>query len=230
MNKIFITITALFFCISLMAQDINKMDAKGQRHGQWKGTYEDTKLPRYEGTFNHGRETGVFKFFENTKGSPLAATRDFSGAKGSCYTVFFDDKGQKNAEGKEVNKQREGEWKFYQEKGALLSIENYSNGKIVGVKKVYFPDKTIAEETTYRNGIKDWVYKKYTEKGVVLEEALYKNGEYHGPVTYRNPENEIIVKGQFKNGKKAGIWQYFENGKLVKEIDMSAIRTSKKQS
>ncbi len=230
MNKIIAVIAILFSVWGVTAQEINKKDANGQRHGLWKGTYEDTKLPRYEGTFNHGKERGIFKFFENKKGSPLTATRDFSANDGSCMTVFFNEKGQKTAEGKEVDKLRQGEWKFYQENNQLLSTETYDKGKIVGVRKVYFPGKKLAEETTYVNGIKEGPYKRYTEEGVVLEEATYKNNEYQGPVIYRNPENEVVVKGQYKNGKKAGIWQYFENGKIVKEVDMSAKREPAKKA
>lgn len=230
MKKLISFALTAVFSVAALAQDVNKKDAKGERHGLWKGTFEDSKLPRYEGTFNHGKETGVFKFYDNTKGSGVVATRDFKG-DGSCYTTFFDEKGQKNAEGKEVNKLREGEWKFYQEKGALLSVENYTKGKITGVRKVYFPGNIIAEETNYVNGLKEGAYKKYTDKGIVLEESLYKNNEYHGPVVYRNTDNVVVVKGQFKNGKKAGIWQYFEKGKLIKEVDMSAKRVpAKKQN
>lgn len=230
MKKIILFAVAALFSVTAFAQDINKKDAKGERHGLWKGMYEDTKLPRFEGTFSHGKETGKFKFFENTKGSPLAATRDFS-ADGSCLTAFYNEKGQKTAEGKEVNKLRQGEWKFYQENNQLLSIENYDKGKIVGIRKVFFPGNIIAEETAYVNGVKDGAYKKYSDNGVVLEEASYKAGEYHGPAVYRNGKNEVVAKGQFKNGKKAGVWQYFEKGKLVKEVDMSAKRkVERKQS
>ncbi|OYQ32259.1 hypothetical protein CHU92_14330 [Flavobacterium cyanobacteriorum] len=230
MKKLLSAIVLLCLTLTATAQDINKKDAGGQRHGLWKGVYEDTKLPRYEGTFNHGKETGVFKFFENTKGSPVVATKDFSAGNGSCYTVFFDAKGAKTAEGREVNKVREGEWKFYQEGGALLSLENYTGGKLTGTKKVFYPGTILAEETVYVNGVKEGPYRRYTEKGVVIEEAQYKNDEFHGPVIYRNPGNQVIVKGQFKNGKKAGIWQYFEKGKLVKEVDMSAKRVPAKKA
>jgi antitoxin component YwqK of YwqJK toxin-antitoxin module len=224
MKNIFALAALFFLTLSVAAQDVNQMDAKGLRHGLWKGIYDDTKLPRYEGTFNHGKETGTFKFFENAKASPLVATRVFA-ADGSCYTTFFDAKGLKTGEGKEVNKLYEGEWRFYHPNStALLSVEKYVKGKIVGIRKVFYPNKAIGEETAYVNGVKEGIYKKYTEKGILLEDALYKNGEFHGPVTYRNQQGEIVATGQFKNGKKAGMWKYFEKGKLVKEEDKSIVR------
>jgi antitoxin component YwqK of YwqJK toxin-antitoxin module len=203
------------------AQSINKMDAEGKRHGLWKGTYEKSKKPRYEGTFDHGKETGTFKFFEDDKTSSLGATRTFA-ADGSCITTFFDAKGKKISEGKEVNKLREGEWKFYTEgTEKLLSTEPYVNGKINGIRKVYFAGGALAEEATYVNDIKQGPYKQYTEKGIVLEESTYKNNALDGPATFRNAHGEIVNKGQFVANKKAGKWQFFEKGKMVKEEDMS---------
>lgn len=213
----------LLFLISInsFAQDINKMDAAGKRHGIWKGTYEKSKRPRYEGTFDHGKETGTFTFFEDDKTSTLAAKRTFA-ADGSCTTVFFDAKGKKISEGKEVNKLREGEWKFYNEgTEKLISTETYVNGKINGVKKVYFPGGKVAEEVTYVNGIMEGPYKQYNEKGTVLEESVYKNDKLNGPVTYRDARGEVASKGQFVDNRKTGKWQFFEKGKVVKEEDMT---------
>src|SRR5690606_33934540 len=104
----------LVFLVSFgaLAQDINKTDAAGKRHGLWKGTHEGSKRPRYEGTFDHGKEVGIFKFFDDTKAGTVIATRDFTAKDGSCYTTFFDQKGNKVSEGREFNRQREGEWKL----------------------------------------------------------------------------------------------------------------------
>ena len=63
----------LLFTSSLFAQEYNKVDANGKKHGVWKGIYEESKRPRYEGTFDHGKEIGMFKFFDdNTSGKVIA--------------------------------------------------------------------------------------------------------------------------------------------------------------
>lgn len=217
----------ILFLISTVsfAQNINQMDAAGKRHGLWKGTYEKSKKPRYEGTFDHGKETGTFKFFNDDKTSTLAATRTFA-ADGSCITTFVDEKGKKLSEGKEVNKQREGEWKFYDPNtNKLISTEPYVNGKIQGVRKVFFADGKIAEEVTYVNGVKEGTYKQYTEKGLVLEESTYKNDKLHGPATFRDGHGDIVSKGQFADNKKTGKWQFFEKGKKVREEDLTNKKT-----
>ena len=58
---------SLLISISVFAQDINKLDENGKKNGLWKGFYEGSKRPRYEGAFEHGKETGTFKYFDDTK-------------------------------------------------------------------------------------------------------------------------------------------------------------------
>jgi antitoxin component YwqK of YwqJK toxin-antitoxin module len=225
MKNRFLAIVALFLMSSgIYAQDSNKMDNAGKRDGLWKGSYETSKRPRYEGTFNHGKETGTFKFFEDNATSTLAATRVFA-KDGSCYTTFFDEKGNKVGEGKEVNKVKEGEWKFYHPASAVvMAVENYSKGKLTGVRKTYFPSGKLAEEANYANGLKNGPYRQYTEKDIVLEESVYKDDKLQGPALYRNAHGEVTRKGQYADNKKTGIWQYFEKGKMVKQEDMTNLK------
>ena len=80
---------------SFSQEKTNQLDDKGLRHGLWKGFFEESKRPRYEGVFNHGQETAVFKYFDDTKAGSVIATRDFTKGKGNCYTIVFDQKGNK---------------------------------------------------------------------------------------------------------------------------------------
>ncbi|ESU28830.1 MORN repeat protein [Flavobacterium limnosediminis JC2902] len=219
-NISFILLLTLW-CSVIYGQNINKFDESGKRHGLWKGVYEDTKNPRYEGTFEHGKETGVFKYFDNTVKLVVIATRDFSANDGSHYTTFYNQKGFKVSEGKVVGKDTYvGEWKYYHlDSKKIMTLENYVDGKLNGVRKVYFPNDKIAEETTYVNGKKEGKYKKYADNGVVLEESNYKNDQYDGMATFRISEKQISGQGMFKNGKKVGKWKVLENGKL-KTVNM----------
>jgi antitoxin component YwqK of YwqJK toxin-antitoxin module len=211
---------SLLISVSVFAQDINKLDGNGKKHGLWKGIYEESKRPRYEGTFDHGKEVGMFKFFDDTKVGTVIATREFNSKDDSCYTIFYNQKKNKVSEGKLVNKQFEGEWKYYHEDSpTVMTLEQYTNGKLNGSRKVFYKSGKIAEETTYRNGIKDGVYKSYAENGIVIEETIYKNGEYDGQAVYRNVDGQIAGQGLYKNGKKVGIWKILEKGKL-KNVNM----------
>lgn len=214
-------IILLFLTNLSFAQEINKLDGNGKKHGLWKGIYEESKRPRYEGTFDHGKEVGLFKFFDDTKAGTVIATREFNLNDNSCYTIFYNQNKHKVSEGKVVNKQFDGDWKYYHEDlPSIMTLEHYVNGKLDGVRKVYYKSGEIAEETTYKNGIKNGPYKSYAENGVVMEESIYKNGEYDGAAVYRNPQNQITGQGIYKKGKKVGMWKIMEKGKL-KDVNMN---------
>ncbi len=226
-------IVFLIYSISLFSQaDCNKLDANGKKIGLWKGVFEDTKRPRYEGTFDHDKEVGLFKFFDNTKASNLIATREFNSKDNSAYTIFYDFNKNKISEGKVINKLYEGLWIYYH-KGStvIMTSENYKNGKLNGTKTVNFKSGKPAEISNYKNGILDGVYIKYDESGVALEESFYVNGELSGETTYRAPDGLVVAKGKFINGIKVGIWQFFENGKLESEDNYDQpVRTKSKRN
>lgn len=214
----------ILFLISSVAfsQDFNKVDSNGKKDGVWKGTYEISKRPRYEGTFDHGKETGIFKFFDDTKKGDVIATRDFTANDGSSYTIFFDQNKNKVSEGKEIGKSREGEWKYYHKASkVVMTLENYKNGKLEGTRSVYYPDAKIAEEMTYKNGLKEGIYKKYGQNAILLEQSIFKDNLYNGDAIFYDSDGVMASKGKFLNGKKVGRWQFYLKGKLTKEVNMS---------
>ncbi|WP_264520676.1 toxin-antitoxin system YwqK family antitoxin [Flavobacterium sp. N1994] len=214
-------IVLLLTSISVCAQDFNKLDEAGKKHGIWKGIYKESNRPRYEGTFDHGKEVGIFKFFDDTKAGTVIATREFNAKDGSCYTIFYNQNKNKVSEGKVINKQFDGEWKYYHEDlPTIMTQEFYKNGKLEGIRKVFYQSGKIAEETSYKNGIKEGKYKSYAENGIVLEESIYKNGEYDGLAIFKDPNNQIVGQGLYKEGKKVGMWKVLVKGKL-KEVNMN---------
>lgn len=222
MLAVFRVFVLFLCCQAVFSQtDANPVDANGKKHGVWKGFYAESGRQRYEGTFDHGKEVGVFNFYDDTKAKSIIATRTFNAADNSCYTVFYDQNKNVVSEGKEVNKLREGRWKYYHKASkSLMTLENYKNGKLDGVRTVYYPSGKAVDETIYKNGLKEGVYKKYSEKGIVLELSFFKNNEYEGEAVYKDPNDLVIAKGKFKNGKKIGKWQFFINGKLDSEENM----------
>lgn len=222
MLAIFRILVFFLCCQAVFSQtNYNPVDENGKKHGVWKGFYEESGRQRYEGTFEHGKEIGVFNFFDDTKAKSIIATRTFSAKDNSCYNVFYDQNKNIVSEGKEVNKLREGQWKYYHKASkSIMTLENYKNGKLDGVRTVYYPSGKIVDETIYKNGLKEGVYKKYSEKGIVMENSFFKNGEYEGEAVYKDPNDLVVAKGKFKNGKKIGKWQFFVNGKLESEENM----------
>jgi len=196
----------------------NQFDAKGKKHGFWKGVFEESKRLRYNGTFEHGVEVDTFKYYDDTKAQSLLATRIFSDKGKVAQTTFYDQKKNKVSEGKTVNRLNEGNWNYYH-KGSiqLMKVENYKNGKLEGDQKIYFNDGKIAEETTYKNGLREGVYKIYLQSGTIVEESTFKENQYDGPAIFRDAAGIIISKGNFVKNEKKGIWEFYKEGKLDKK-------------
>ena len=231
LNKKIVFVLLVVNVLSIQAQnDFNILDNQGKKNGLWKGNYEDTKNPKYEGTFEHGKEVGTFTFFDNTKTKTVIATRAFNPKDNSAYTIFYDQSKNKVSEGKVVNKLFDGPWKYYHKAPkVVMTTENYSNGKLEGVRSVFYPSGKIAEEMMYKNNLKNGLYKRYTEAGIIIEESNYTNNEFDGLATFKDPdEGSLVSTGKFLNGKKVGVWQFFNKGKLVKEINMSDLKNASK--
>lgn len=63
MKKLALFLICFFqFVITYGQGDTNQMDEEGKRHGLWRKYYNNNRV-RYSGTFEHGKEVGVFKYY-----------------------------------------------------------------------------------------------------------------------------------------------------------------------
>ena len=201
-------------------QSINQTDNAGNRHGKWIEYYDDAQeIIKFEGEFIHGKETGLFKFYQEGLRQP-AAIMVFDTATDTVHAKFLSQSGKTISEGKMIDQQRTGLWTyFHKNSNKVMMTETYKNGKLEGVKTTFYPNGQIAEEANYLNGEFHGSRKLYSEKGVVLEDLQYNRGELHGPAKFYNGKGEIMSEGRYKNNKHHGTWRYYENGNLVREKD-----------
>lgn len=206
------------FFVANSQEKINQLDADGKKDGLWKGVFEGSKRPRYQGMFKNGVEVDTFKYFDDTKTQVLLATRIFSEKGTIAQTTFYDQKKNKVSEGKTINRLNEGAWNYYhKDSKQLMKVEFYKKGKLEGAQKIYFEDGKVAEETTYKNGLREGVYKVYLRNGIIAEEATFKNNQYEGAATYRDASGTIVSKGNFAKNEKKGVWEFYADGKLTKK-------------
>ncbi len=198
--------------------DVNQFDENGKRHGSWKKYFEGTEQLRYEGTFEHGKEVGTFKFYcEECKSQPMV-TKEFSGKDNLADVKYYTIKGKLVSEGKMQGKKRVGEWLYYHEKtNSVMSRENYVDDKLHGKKYTYYPNGNITEEITYEHGVMQGDNLYYGPDGVMLKKLKYVNNELHGEAFYYDANGNVTIKGFYKDGKKHGLWQYFKDGKVTLE-------------
>ena len=222
--KPFVIILIFLATISTFSQEINQLDAKGERNGIWKKNFDGTDQPRYEGEFKHGKEIGTFKFYKLVeKKSVLSATKEFNANDNIASVKFYSSTGKLISEGKMNGQLFIGKWTYYHNKtNAVMSMENYNeNGNLNGEKLVYYENGQIAEKSNYVNGKQEGLSIWYSEIGVVLKEFQYENDELHGLSKYYDNKGQLIAEGSYRRGQKHGIWKYYTEGKLTEEKNFS---------
>ncbi|MEL6813012.1 MAG: hypothetical protein AAFP76_16935 [Bacteroidota bacterium] len=203
---------------TVLGQEINQMDANGERHGIWQKKFPGSDQLRYEGRFEHGKEVGTFKFYcDDCKTQPMVV-KEFSSKDNTAAVKYFTKKGKLVSEGKMKGKDRIGEWVYYPEKSkAVMTREFYVAGKLDGVKTTYYPNGQVTEELNYTNGQRQGANNYYSLEGVLLKKLQYINDELHGPAEYYDSNGNVTIKGQYVKGKKHGLWKYYKNGKVELE-------------
>ena len=223
MRSVFLFFTLIFFFQAPAQEKINQLDTHGKRHGLWRKTFEENPDQiRYEGSFHHGKETGLFTFYILGQEKP-AATKFYSPDSDTAQVKFLTQKGKIISEGKMLGEERVGEWNYYHlNSDKLMMTENYMDGKLEGEKVIYFENGTPTEKSFYKNGKLHGEQLIYSEKGVLLKKFTYNEGNLHGPARFYNGKAELLIEGEYRNDKHYGLWKYYENGNLKEQKDFSA--------
>jgi len=206
----------LNFFVSHSQDDVNQMDADGNRHGVWKKYYNNDRI-RYAGTFDHGKEVGVFKFYSAVNSDYPIMVKEFDASGDLAKVSFYTPEGILESKGLMRGKQREGKWLYYHPDGkSVMSEENYLNGKLDGDYKTFYPSGEPTEITYYKNGLLHGNYKKYSIKGFLYQDFNYANGKLNGmAIYYSRKTGDLIKKGPFKDDLRVGTWENYVDGELV---------------
>ena len=193
-------------------------------HFLLKTTFKGTKELRYEGQFSHGKEIGLFKFYQylNEK-SILSATKKFNDSNSVAEVRFYNPSGSIISQGKMNGKKYVGEWNYYHKNSVkIMRIERYdAYGLQQGEFKVYYKNGQLAEKSNYKDDKLDGESLWFNQNGVIIKKFTYKEGLLQGPSKIYSNDGNLIVEGQYKGDKKHGIWLYYEEGKLLKQKDFT---------
>ena len=119
-----------------------------------------------------------------------------------------------------VGKIPDGLVKEYDENGQLVGEDNYKNGELDGLSRLYGgKDRHLLLEINYKNG-KARVWKTYYENGVLRMEINYKNGKRNGIERLYTKNEKLGIESNWKDGKRDGITKiYWEDGDIIAYID-----------
>ena len=129
--------------------DYNKQDAKGKRDGVWIQQWKDTRNMLYQGQYDHGKPTGQWLRF-NPDGSLAAVIQHVQDTTVVDVLFYHSDGATKASEGRYVKKQKDGNWRIWNESGMLLSDENYKDSLLEGACKYFFDGGQLLKIETYK--------------------------------------------------------------------------------
>lgn len=214
------TLSLLLFLISMVSFAQNLTDGKGLKQGKWSKKHSNGEL-RYEGEFKDDKEVGTFKFYD--KKGRLISIRSYQVPGETAQCEMYNFYGDLHAKGTLKNRKKEGEWIFYSNRGQdTVSVENYNNGVLHGVKTTYFSNGQLASKIEYNQGKKTGEYVEYYRNGQVEQSGKYVDGELDGEVKFWHSTGVLKRQGSYKMGDKIGKWiSYDINGRATKVIDYS---------
>lgn len=208
---------------------LNKTDSEGRKQGHWISLYPNGNT-HYECVFRNDHPVGEFKrYYEDQSINSVMIFSD--DGKEADATIYYPD-GSIAAQGKYVNRKKEGKWKFFSSTipGYLLNEEEYSQNHRNGLSLKFYTDSTVAEKVLYRNDLKEGEYIQYYASGKIFLRSNYTAGILNGnfEVWYENGNPEIT--GFYKNNFREGKWIIFnEDGTVKYELNYTAGMTKDRQ-
>ncbi|MEX0996929.1 MAG: tetratricopeptide repeat protein [Flavobacteriaceae bacterium] len=124
------------------------------------------------------------------------------------------------AVGKMENNVVSGSWSFYTNKGAFSAKGQFDiKGKRDGNWIWYYPDGTVKETATFKNGLVEGKNTFNFPNGKPNYVAQFKNDELDGEYLLYNEKGALFHKKHFKNGKLDGVFNsYFDVGEAIPEF------------
>jgi len=225
MLKFFVCIIGLLsFNLVSSQTDINKFNAKGEKHGKWRELYENSKIPKYEGEFVNGKPVGTFTYYYPNK--VLKSVMVFDKNTDISRCTMYDENGKKNAFGKYVKKEKDSVWTYYSPPGYVSYKESFRNGLLHGEKIVFYPPENerstaqqIYQQYFYVNGLLEGPVKEFFPDGKLKLDGMYVKDQFHGEVKKYHPNGKLFFHERYKHGKRHGWWAtYDEKGKELGRV------------
>lgn len=222
-QKVLLPLIFIIILTTVNAQkSVNQFDNAGKRHGFWTKSYHQTNQKRYEGVFRHGKEIDSFKYYTLSGGkSVLSAVKVFNEKDSISNVTFLTSNKKVISEGQMNGKRFIGQWIFYHKNStAKMIVEHYNDsGELEGERNVYYKNGSVAEIAFYKNGKLNGEAKWFSENDILIKSSHYAADELNGKTINYDAAGHKIAEGDYISNQKKGMWKYYKNGKLTKEID-----------
>jgi uncharacterized protein len=203
--------------------DYNRRDASGKKEGPWIRVYRDQPgILYYRGQFRSGVPVGVFEFY-NADGQLSSRVNHVQDSTINDVTFFHPDGVTVKSQGRYTGslqdgkwtRVRQGNWKTWDAAGILRADEQYTDDRLDGSCRYYYPGGKLLAEYVYRSGRLSGPFSTWYDNGKKEKEGAYVNDEFDGG--YKSwlqngmPESE----GKYHLGRREGTWHFFTPGGSV---------------
>lgn len=219
------TSTVLFLMITLGSfSQMNQVDAKGKKQGEWGKTYPRSIVYQYRGQFKDDKPVGTFTYFYPNKKVKAVVKHDANSNR--SVANMYHDNGEIMSIGIYINGKKDSVWMNFGPSGRLSNTETYKADSLHGKKVVYYVPEDVYDkrrivlgEYNYVNGTMDGPIKEYFDNGVIKQTGAYVNGRRQGEwITYQ-PGGQKLMLSRYKNGIKHGWFlAYDDSGKEINRM------------
>jgi uncharacterized protein len=190
-------------------------DKKGKLDGAYT-LWRDKKIPRVQGTYDHGKKTGTWAWFDRNNNKE----REGDFADGKKTGAWFEWTENKLAfSGSFTDGKPDGDFIYYDKAGTELGRFDIHDG--TGTMETYYPNKKVSSKTHMVAGAMDGVYQELTQRGKVVVEGRYSSDHKNGWWREWNDLGpgglQLQLEQHWKWGKLDGAVKKYENGKLASE-------------
>lgn len=216
---------------------LNQVDSKGKKQGDWVKYYPKSKHVEYKGKFIDDKPTGVFYYYEYDGTVKMVANHNHITSRSEVY--FYHENKATKAFGIFRNMKKDSVWTMYSNTSVVSRRETFKNGVQEGMTFSYFVNNTkpnavpkVCEEISYKNGKKDGIYKEYFASGVLKRECTYVADKLEGFYKTYAIGGSLESSSYFYNNTRHGIAisytpegqvkSYFIYGEKVKEDEFNA--------
>lgn len=112
-----------------------------------------------------------------------------------------------------------GKFKDYYYSGKIQGEGILKNGKIEGLRKMYYQNGNLSLERNYINSLPDGLDKEYYENGVLKQKGEFVAGKEEGEWESYFPNGQVKLHSNYKNGGINGtVIKYYSSGKIKEKV------------
>ncbi|CAD8085725.1 unnamed protein product [Paramecium primaurelia] len=185
-----------------------------RKSGKWKTIWHGELLKGLGGYYENGLRVGLWnELIQNYQ-------------KQNCYLVKNSSLAQVHENGKYLNGQKYGMWKYiYKNRnigGGLYNEQFKKNGKWIELSKGFCDMSQVTYKGEYQDGKKvgiwDILFLQELIGGGLYDNNGYKSEKWIEVNERFSGQSQIIYKGQYKNGTPVGIWETWNKREYMREF------------